>query len=293
MESLFDRLVARVPIRTGLGIAATIRLLDPIALVRELWIRRDLISQLSRRDVAVRYRGSYLGIAWSLLNPLFLLAVYTLVFSSVFKARWGLEDEGTLDFALVLFCGLTVFGIFAECVGRSPGLILSSSQYVKKVKFPLYVLPVVITISALAHAILSFVILVVAVWIAWGFVNWTLVLLPISLFPLVMLCLGVSWFLSALGVFVRDISHVTNLLITALLFLSPIFYPVSAIPLWLQPLHQLNPLSIIIEQVRAVTIWGRTPDWFQLAAVSALTFGLALCGYAWFERTREGFADVM
>lgn len=293
MNSLLDRLVERVPVRTGLGLAGTIRLLDPVALLRGLWSRRELIFQLTKRDILGRYRGSYLGLAWSFLTPLLMLAVFTLVFGVIFQRRWGLESEGRLDFALILFSGLIIFNLFAECMTRAPHLILTQPQYVKKVVFPLEVLPVTTLLSAAVHAAVSFFILFVGLWMSSGPLPWTVVFLPLVLLPLLMLCLGIGWFLASLGVFFRDISQLVGVVTTATLFLSPIFYPVTVVPVWLRPLYRLNPLTSIIENTRAVVVFGRYPDWRHVLPLTVLTFLAALFSYAWFQRTRKGFADVL
>ena len=290
---LLDRIAARVPVRTGLGLTKTLRLLNPLALSRNLWQHRDLILQLSKREIVGRYRGSYLGIAWSFLTPLLMLAIFTLVFGVVLKSRWGLENEGNLDFALVLFAGLIVYNVIAECATRAPGIILNQPQYVKRIKFPLEVLPVTLLASAVTHAMASFLILLAGVWASSGILHWTVVVIPLVLLPLLMLCLGLGWFLASLGVFFRDIHQFIGLFTTAFLFLSPVFYPVSAIPEWLQPFYLLNPLTFIIESVRAALITGALPNWNYVAAWSAITLAIALLGYAWFQRTRRGFADVL
>lgn len=282
-----------MPIRTGLGLIYTLRLMNPRSVVRNLWRERELILQLASRDVTSRYKGSYLGLLWSLLNPVLMLTIYTFVFGVLFKARWGLEGEGRLEFALVLFSGLIIFGLFSECANRAPSLIVSAPQYVKKVQFPLQVLPVVSTLSALAHASISLVVLVIGLWLGMGLVHWTIVWLPLVVLPLLLLSVGLGWLLSALGVFLRDISQMTGIATTAMLFLSPIFYPVSRIPEQLRPYYAINPLSVIIEQTRRVLIWGTSPDWLALSIVTVSTGLLALAGFAWFQRTRRGFADVM
>lgn len=293
MPSTYDRIVARVPIRTGLRLADTMRLLDPIALTRNLWVHRELLVQLSKREIQTRYRGTYLGLLWSFLTPVFLLTTFTLVFGVIFRARWGLKDEGRLDFALVLFCGLAVFNMFAEVLSRAPLLILTKPQYVKKVRFPLEILPITVLASAGVNAVVSFLVIVIALAVFRGMLHWTILLVPVVLLPLVLLCLGLGWFLASVGVFIRDISHVIGIATMGILFLSPIFYPVSSIPEWLRPLYRLNPLSLIIENTRAVLIWGNLPNWSDLGLGLVTTLVAALGGYAWFQRTRGGFADVL
>ena len=293
MSSFFDRVVERVPVRTGLGLAQTIRLLDPIALSRSLWAQRELIFQLTQRDVLGRYRGSYLGLAWSFLTPLLMLSIFTLVFGVILQARWELENESRFLFALVLFCGLIIFNVFSECVNRSPTLVLSQPQYVKKIRFPLDILPVTVFLSAATHAAASLLILLFGLWFGMGIFNWTMLWFPLVVLPLAPLCLGLSWWLASMGVYFRDIGQLIGVATMAVLFLSPIFYPVSAVPESLQPFYQLNPLTLIITNARATLIWGEPPNWLHLGVGLMANSLVALLGYAWFQRTRTGFADVL
>lgn len=263
------------------------------ALTRSLLSQRNLIRQMARREVVGRYRGSFLGLFWSLVNPMLLLGVYTFVFSVVFKARWGASYEGgQFEFATVLFCGLIVFTFFSECVSRAPGLILTNPNYVKKVIFPLEILPWTVAASALFHACVSTLILLAVVALT-GQVHWTTVFLPLLWAPLVLLVVGLSWLLASLGVFVRDINQVVGFVLTAMLFLSPIFYPVSALPESMQPVLLANPLTFVIEQSRGAVLWGKMPDWQGLGLYTLAALGVAWGGFAWFQRTRHGFADVL
>ncbi|MEW5890367.1 MAG: ABC transporter permease [Pseudomonadota bacterium] len=266
----------------------------PGLMFTSLWRHRDLVWQLARRDVIGRYRGSIMGLAWSLVNPILMLIVYTFVFSGVFKARWGVgSDESKADFAIVLFAGMIIHGIFAECVNRAPTLILSNPNYVKKVIFPLEILPWTALGSALFHAFVSLLVLVVAQLIVAHQLPWTCIFFPLILLPLLILTMGFAWFISALGVYVRDIAQTTGIFTTVLLFLGPIFYPVSALPEAYRPWLMLNPLTFIVEQTRAVLLWGHLPDWSGLAIYMLVASGLAWGGFYWFQRTRKGFADVL
>lgn len=264
-----------------------------VGAVTSIWRNRRLIAQLTVRDVLGRYRGSAGGLLWSLVNPLLMLAVYTFVFSVVFKARWaGAETGSTPEFALLLFAGMSIHAMFAECINKGPGLILANANYVKKVVFPIEILPVVALCSAVFHLAISLLILIATHWfmagIDFGFL-WLVFVLP----PFLLLTAGVTWFLAATGVYVRDIGQTTTLLTTLLLFLSPVFYPVSALPERIQPLLQLNPLTFIMEQARAVMIWGQTPDFMGLAIYTVVALLFAAGGLTWFQRTRSGFADVL
>lgn len=253
----------------------------------------QLIAQMTRREVIGRYKGSVLGLLWSFLNPVFMLVVYTFVFSVVFKARWGGADESRTQFAVVLFAGLIVHGLFAEVVNRAPNLILGNVNYVKKVVFPLEILPVVAMGSALFHALVSLIVLIVAFFIFNGYVPWTVIFIPAVLLPLVIGTLGLAWILASLGVFARDVGQLMGTITTVLLFLSPIFFPISALPEFLQPWMLLNPLTFIIEQARDVLIWERLPDWRGLSLYFAGALFVAWFGYFWFQKTRKGFADVL
>ncbi len=223
-----------------------------------------------------------------------MLAVYTFVFSVVFQARWGGgERTSKADFAIVLFAGLIVHALFAECINRSPGIVLSNVNYVKKVVFPLEILPWVTLGSALFHAVVSVLVLIAFFAVVNLSLNWTVVLLPFVLLPLVILTMGLSWLLASLGVYVRDVGQITAIATTAMLFLTPIFYPLSALPEAYRPLLYLNPLTFIVEQGRGVLIWGNMPDWTGLGVYLIVSFLIAWLGFAWFQLTRRGFADVV
>jgi lipopolysaccharide transport system permease protein len=253
------------------------------------------MRQLIYRDIAGRYRGSALGLFWSLLTPLFMLGIYTFVFGSIVAVRG--QDAGnaqsTGEFAIVLFAGLVVFQLFSEVVTRAPSLILTNVTYVKKVVFPLEILPVVALGSALFHAAVSFVALMIFMWASPGGVPVTALLLPIVIVPFAALTLGLCWFLASLGVYFRDIGQFIGTFMTGLMFLSPLFFPSIALPVWIRPWVMLNPTSLPIEQTRKVLVWGGTPDWVGLALYGAVASAIAVAGYAWFQKTRKGFADVL
>lgn len=266
---------------------------SPRAMAGSLWHNRALIRVLVVREVAGRYRGSILGILWSFFNPVFMLAVYTFVFSVVFKARWGTDGESRAEFALILFAGLLVFNLFAECVNRAPSLIIANTNYVKKVVFPLEILPWVVFGAALFHALVSLAVwLLFSFWV-FGLPHATLVLFPLVLAPLVLLVMGLSWFLAALGVFLRDVTQLVGVMTTVLMFLTPIFYPISAIPERYRFFLYLNPLTFIVEQTRSLLIFGRGFAWGSMALLSLFAFFVAWLGFAWFQKTRKGFADVL
>lgn len=266
---------------------------NPVAITINLWRYRELIIQFAKRDVTGRYKGSYLGILWSFLTPLFMLLVFTFVFSVVFQARWGVGTGSKIEFALLLFCGLTTYNLFAECINRAPSLVLNNANYVKKVVFPLEILPVAALGSALVQAAISLFILVVGLVVLMGVFNWTLVFIPLVLLPIMLFTLGLSWFLASLGVYLRDIGQIVGVITQALMFLSPIFYPVSAIPEEFRPIFYWNPISYVVEDMRRIMVWGQMPDWNWLLLGTLIGSVVAILGHAWFQKTRKGFADVL
>lgn len=267
--------------------------ISPREMYLTLWRNRGLLAALIKREVIGRYRGSFMGILWSFFNPVFMLAVYTFVFSVVFKARWSGGSDSKTEFALILFAGMIIFNLFSECINRAPGQILSNVNYVKKVVFPLEILPIVALGAALFHFIISLAVWLIFYVMFFGMPNPTVLLLPLILMPLVLFTLGVSWLLASLGVYLRDVGQIVGVITTALLFLSPIFYPISALPEQYQMILHINPLTPVIEQSRLALVWGSVPDislWFQYLIGSA---GIAWLGFAWFQKTRKGFADVL
>jgi lipopolysaccharide transport system permease protein len=267
--------------------------ISPKEMIISLLRNRSLIMALIKREVVGRYRGSFLGIFWSFFNPIFMLAVYTFVFSVVFKARWNASSDSKTEFALVLFAGLIVFNLFAECVNRAPGLILANANYVKKVVFPLEILPWVALGSALFHTLISLGVWLIAYAFLFGLPYATTLLLPLVFLPLMLLIMGVSWMLASLGVYLRDVSQFVGILTTVLMFLSPIFYPISALPETYRSFLLLNPLMPAIEQTRNVLFWGKIPGMSMLGGYLLAAACIAWLGFAWFQKTRKGFADVL
>lgn len=264
------------------------------ALGASLWRHRALILQMTRREVVGRYKGSVMGLAWSFFNPVFMLTVYTFVFSFVFKARWGLSnDESRTQFAVVLFVGMIVHGLFAEVLNRSPGLILANVNYVKKVVFPLEILPVISMGAALFHSFISLCVLLIAFFLFNGYLHWTVLLAPLVVLPLVILTLGLAWIFASMGVFLRDVGQTIGIITMVMMFLAPVFYPITALPEKYRPWLMANPLTFIIEQMRAVLVWGQGPNWLGLALYTLAASVVAWAGYAWFQKTRKGFSDVL
>lgn len=266
----------------------------PVEMVASFGRNWQLILQLSRREITGRYRGSTLGWAWSLFNPLFMLAIYTLVFSGVFKTQWDAgPGESKSGSVLILFVGLIVHGLFAECINRAPALIVNHANFVKKVVFPLEVIPWVAVGSALFHAVISIGVLFLAEFVIIQHVPLTAMLLPVVLLPLIAGLIGLSWLLAGLGVYLRDISQVTIMLSTAMLFVSAVFFPLSALPEPYRSWLRFNPLAIVIEQSRDILIFGRVPDITQWSLTMAFGVFLAWVGFAAFQKARRGFANVL
>ena len=266
-------------------------------MVRNLWNHRDLIAQFTKRELVGRYRGAYLGLLWAFLIPLLMLTIYTFVFSEVLNARWTLNpNEPPTHFALTMFCGLIVFNILAECLTRSPSLILGNPNFVKKVIFPLEILPVSLLGASFVHGAICLAILIVGQAIFLPEFPATLSaawLFPIWIVPLVALTLGLSWFVAALGVFVRDIGQAITIIVQMLFFMTPIFYPVTLVPEGWRWVLRINPLTTIVEGARATLIEGRPPDWGAWGVVTVLSLVAMQLGYVWMMKCRRGFADVV
>ncbi len=268
--------------------------LSPLAMLRSIWDNRRLIARMAKRDIVARYRGSFGGLFWTVLTPIVMLTVYTFVFSVVFNARWGTgQEQERTQFAVVLFAGLLVHGLLAEVLNGAPNLVAAHANYVKKVVFPLEVLPIVQLCTALFQFVIGVAVLLVAGWLINGSVPWTAPLIVLVLLPLCLVALAGAWFLASLGVYVRDVAQLTQVATMILLFVSPVFFPVTAVPAQFQQAMRYNPLTFLIEQAREVLVWGRLPDLYGLLAYTLGAFTAAWLGYAWFQATRKGFADVL
>ncbi|WP_042150698.1 MULTISPECIES: ABC transporter permease [unclassified Pseudoalteromonas] len=265
----------------------------PVEMFFSLWKHRTLLLRLIKRDIIGRYKGSIMGIFWSFFNPLLMLAIYTFVFGEVFNARWSGGVDSKVEFALILFSGLIVFNLFSECISQAPGQIIANKNYVKKVIFPIETLSWVTMGSAIFHFIISMTVWIIAYILLYGVPHFTILFTPIILLLLMGIIMGFSWFLAAFGVYLRDIGQVVTLLITATMFLSPIFFPLSAMPQVYQPFLMMNPLTIPIEQLRAIAFYGELPNWNLLFNYSLVSTFIAWLGFVCFQKTRKGFADVL
>jgi lipopolysaccharide transport system permease protein len=267
-----------------------------VALGKSLWRNRQLIVQMTKREVdGPLQRFGHRALPGRSFNPVLMLVVYTFVFSVIFKSRWGGVggEESKTQFAVVLFVGMIVHGLFAEVLNRAPSLILSNVNYVKKVVFPLEILPAIAMGAALFHSIISLGVLLAAFALFNGHLHWTVFFIPLVLLPLVILTMGIAWMLASLGTYLRDVGQTIGIVTMVLMFLAPVFYPVTAVPEEFRPWLMANPLTFIIEQAREVLIWGRMPDWNGLVVYTVVALAIAWAGYAWFQKTRKGFADVL
>ncbi len=253
-----------------------------------------LIYQFVKRDVSARYRGSLLGMGWILLNPLLMLALYTFAFAGILQTRWpGSEARGGVGYAMNLFAGLIVFNLFSEIAGRAPSLIVQHANLVKKVVFPISIFAWVGVFSSMTQLGFSFLVITVVVSLHSETFYLSTFAFPFVILAFLPFLLGVCWFFSAIGVYFRDLSQIINLVINLCLFLSPIFYPASALPDYLVGYMWLNPLTFIIEQSRLVLVDGLWPDWIGLLLYMTASGIFAAFGYWWFQRVRRGFADVL
>lgn len=266
---------------------------NPKQIIRSIWKNRELIKALIKQDVLGKYRGSIAGILWAFFNPMLMLAIYTFVFSVVFKARWSGGSSSQVEFALILFIGLIAFNFFAECINRAPTLILGNVNYVKKVMFPLEILPLVALGSSFIHFTISLIIWLVAYILFIGSPHITIFYYPLVVLSMLMLTLGIMWFLAALGPFLRDITQFMGMLTTMLMFLSPIFYPITALPEKFRIYLKLNPITSIIEYSRDFLYWGYVPTLKGIVLLIIVSTLCLLFGFAWFQKTRKGFADVL
>jgi len=269
------------------------RCLDPRGLVAVVRRHRDLMLHMTRRNVTARYQGSFLGVGWAVLQPLLMLAVYTYVFGIVFQARWRPESTGNVEFALTLFCGLIPFGLIGETAANSPGIVVGHAAYVKRVVFPLEILPITVVGSALVVAAISTAVLLVAEAVMFQWPPWSALLLPVAFVPCVLVALALGWLLAALGVFVRDTAAIVGFVMQLLFFATPILYPATAVPERFRLIVSLNPLAPMVETWRALAL-GLTPaPWRAIAIITVCALFAALLCRALFLRAQRAFADVV
>lgn len=267
---------------------------SPKALLSTLWRQKGLIFTLTKREIEGRYKGSMFGILWSILTPLMMVSVFTFVFGEVFQSKWaGAKSANHLDFAAALFSGLLVYNLFAECISKAPTLITGNQNYVKKIVFPLEILSIVTVAAAVFHFLVAYAVVVVLVLFSGWSLTWTVVFTPLIALPFLGLITGLTWFLSALGVYLRDIGQIIQPLLTAMMFLSPIFYPLSSVSEKLQWVYHLNPITFVVEDLRGALLHNQAPDWYQWALYCLLCAAVMFIGFLFFQRTRKGFSDVI
>lgn len=252
------------------------------------------MKQLVSRELISRYRGSFLGSLWAFATPLFMLAVFSVFFNLILQSKWSTgSSEIQPNFVTMLFTGLMVHAFFSEVLVRAPMSVQANPNFVKKIVFPIEILPLIGVCVALVHVLISIGLLILIDYFVSGTVSIYLFWVPLILLPLVVLASGFSWILALLGVYVRDINQIMGPLTTALLFASPIFYSLNSLPEWLRPWAYLNPITLIVEELRAIIIFGKSPDVVSLAIYLLLGIIIALVGFLLFGNAKKGFADVV
>ena len=269
-------------------------LFNLLLLPRIIWANRSLMWQLTKRNVLMRYKGSALGLVWSFVQPMMMLVVYTFVFSIVFKSRWGTDMSGGRGaFAVIMFCGLSIFNMFSEGVNSGCMSVIANTNYVKKVIFPLEILPVAQVLCTFILGTVWFVLLFIGSVFVLHHVDWMMLLLPVTLIPVLLFTMGVAMFVASFSVFVRDTQYMVGVVLQVLFFMTPIFYPIEAVPERFRLALQLNPLTVLIDETRKVFLYGTLPDWKYLGIALLVSLVTLQLGFFWFTRTKRGFADVL
>lgn len=264
--------------------------LNPLRISADIWRNRYLLGQLIKRDVLLRYRGAMFGVLWMFLSPLLMLGIFAFVFGHIFQMRWP-QQGSNIPFWLLLYGGLIAFNIFSETISRAPTSVRGYPSFVKKIIFPVNILPVVPLGAALVHGMFNFLILAAALALS-GHLHASILLFPLLVAPMVFLALGLSWFLAAWGVFIKDMTQIVPAFTQMLLFLSPVLYPVSAVPELLRPIYQYSPLGTVIETCRTAIV-GQPIEWSSWGTALALCLAAALLGHAFFQHSRDEFADAL
>ncbi|KPV58963.1 hypothetical protein QJ48_13500 [Paenibacillus sp. A3] len=264
------------------------------SILRNLFNHRNLLFQFIQRDIVARYRGSYLGLVWTLIQPLVMLVVYSFVFSVIFKVKWGnAEGVSKLDFAMVTFAGLIIFQIFSEPMYRSTAILSANSNYVKRVVFPLEILPTSAVFSSFVLNCFSMAILFGALIFYQYPVGWNALFLPVILIPLLLFTLGFSYIVTTLGIFFKDLGQAMSIIMNILFYISPVFYPITAVPKEFQIYMMFNPLTFFVESFRAVVIYNSQPNWSNYCVLLAISIVIFIFGSTLFNKTKETFSDVI
>ena len=252
-----------------------------------------LLQQLIIKDFREKYKGSLLGVMWSFMIPLFMMVIYTFVFSEIFQPVWSTQPSSKFEYALIIFCGLSAFNMFSEVMTRSVGIVTGNVNYVKKVIFPLELLPLAVCTVAFVNCVISYGILLIANLILTHVVYITSIELCLLFIPLFMTCLGVSYALAALSVYFRDIVNAISILVMILMYVSPIFYSLEAAPRQFRYIAAINPLAYIIENARSVCIYGQHMNRNSYMVSMVVSVVILLVGYQIFVRLKAGFADIL
>lgn len=253
---------------------------------------RGLIRSMVRRDLSNRYKGSVMGVAWAIITPAVMIILFTIIFSGIFKARFG-NEGGHFDFAVYLFCGILPWIAFSDGVQRSALALTENANLVKRVVFPIEALPVNVAFSALVQQLIGTVVLLAAALLIQRQVHFTAILLPILLIPQLLATIGLGWLMASLGVFIRDVPQFNQLFFSTWMYLTPIFYPEAQVPPSYRWLVDLNPASPLIRSYRRILLEGKLPDWKGLTITTGFALVVFVIGYWWFERTKKAFADVL
>ena len=267
---------------------------DIAALPRIIYRNYSLLCQFVKRNIDSRYRGSFLGILWSFIQPLLMLCIYTFVFSVIFKPRWAIgNDFGRGSFAVIMLCGMSFYQVFSETMNSCSRLIINRPGFVKKVVFPLEILPLAQTLSISILGSVWIILLFLGSIFIIGKISFMQLLLPLVLLPFFLMTLGFAYFIASLGVYIRDISHLTGVVLQILFYMTPIFYPIQAVPERFRWIIYLNPLAMLIEQARKVFLYSKLPDWDILGILFLVSVVIMQLGLLWFLKTKKGFADVI
>ena len=252
-----------------------------------------LLKKLTIQEIESKYKDSILGMLWAILVPFLMLTIYTFVFSEIFSVKWNVDTSNKFDFAMILFCGLASFNMISEVMNRSTSLIISHTNYVKKVIFPLELLPISVVLSALFNCVISYAILIIANLLLNGNISPKVLQFFPAMLPLVILALGITFFLSALAVFLKDLSSAISIILMLLMYSSPVFFSVEAVPENFRFICLMNPMTYIIENMRNIILYNQNMDLGYYAISVMVSVIILLIGYTVFNRTKEGFADVL
>jgi lipopolysaccharide transport system permease protein len=267
-------------------------IINIVVVAKNLYNSRDLIRLLTLRDFKARFRGSFGGAIWSIIQPLLLMVIYTLVFSTFLKVSFDQSDSPYV-FAVFLLCGLLPWSAFSEGLSNATGVIRNNINLVKRVVFPLEILPLNITLVSIIQQSIGIILLLPLAYIINNSFSWTILFIPALLLIQILLFTGIYYYWASLSVFLPDLKQVTPLLLSMMMFLTPIFYPENIIPEWANGLLKLNPLSHVVILYRQIIMNGQIPAIRSLAQISLISLGVFLTGYFWFMHTKKGFADIL